>query len=243
MDRAFLIVLAAIAIVIVAVVGGAIGFVIIASDPATQAQRACASGQMGPPGGCRNFRITLHTSNRVEYTYDLADGSHCIGYEEVDRRGPFGLTAGGGGGSTCAPPGQPAPTLNGPPAPPTAYPDGNPACTGAVSFAGPAQTDNGFQVTMTNTSGATCDVSGPAGVVFLDAYGQPMNVEVQAANEASAVVVLAPGAGAVYDFDAGNGPCVRPSNIAVIAASGSQQLSAPERVCEPIKTRSARPAG
>jgi hypothetical protein len=240
MDRALVIVLAACAVVLVGLVGGAIGFVFVASDPAVQAQRACASGQVAPGTACSNFRVTARSANRVEYTYDLSDGSHCIGSEQVESRGAFGFPNRVSGEGTCSPAGQPRPTLGGPPAPPTAYPDGNPACTVGVSFSGPAQTDAGFAVMVTNGSIGTCDVSGPASLLFLDSYGQPITVAVEVANEASSSVVLKSGASAVYDFDAGSGPCVRAANIVVIAAGGSQELSAPPRVCAPITAHSAR---
>ncbi len=235
MDRAVVIALAALAVVLVGVIGAGLGFVALSGDPAMQAQRQCAQQR------CTHLKITLHTASRVEYSYDLPDGSHCDGFNESHRSGPFGFGGGyGSGGSGCAPAGQ---TIYGPgkPAPaPTLFPDGNPPCRGAVGFGAPVNTPAGFEVVITNNSSVTCDVAGPAKLMFLDASSRPMNVVNQPASETWTAVALAPGAAAVFAFDVGTSRCVTPSGMVVIASAGTQPVAAPGQVCEPVISHPAR---
>src|SRR5919204_71450 len=117
MERAGVIAAAVVIFAVVATNGGAVGFVIVQSDPAVQAQRNCEQS----PSGCRNFKVTARTANRVVYAYDQADGSHCEGFEQIDQRGFLGQPTRTSGGASCTPGNQLGSGAG--PSPPT-YPDG-----------------------------------------------------------------------------------------------------------------------
>src|SRR5919201_1694164 len=126
MERAVVIGAAVVILAVAATIGAGIGFVVLSTDPVIQIQRNCSSGQMGPPGGCKNLVITQRTRDRVEYRYELADGTRCQGYQEIDSRGAFGLPTTSEGGTTCEgaaiPPGGTTATST------TTFRDGNPGC-------------------------------------------------------------------------------------------------------------------
>lgn len=107
MDRAVVIAFAVLGLAIAAAMGAGVGFIYFATSPASQVQQMCARTH------CRNLKFTLSTPNRVEYTYDLPDGSQCSGYQEV-RRGVLGMPSGGSGGSGCGPNTRARPTIGGP---------------------------------------------------------------------------------------------------------------------------------
>jgi hypothetical protein len=190
---------------------------------------------MGPAGGCKNLVITARTRDRVDYAFDLADGTHCQGYQQVDRRGFLGLGMGGEGGTTCAS----SPVTAGPSAP-TVFPDGNPGCS-TLALTGPTATEHGFQLVATNTGAVTCDIGGLAKLEFLDGAGNPINVEMQVSSTATPVA-LRPGASAIYDFAVGPGRCQSAAAMVVVNEAGSQQLGAPASICPPIFENPAKPA-
>jgi Protein of unknown function (DUF4232) len=235
MERAVVIAAAILVLAIVGSIGAGVGFVFLMGDPAFLVQRQCASGQMGPPGGCKNLVITARTRDRVDYSYELADGTHCQGFQQVDKRGFLGLAMGGEGGTTCTP----SPVTVGPSASPL-FPDGNPGCT-SLSLAGPTATASGFQLVATNAGPVTCDIGGLAKLEFLDADGKPLNIDMQFSSSALPVA-LQPGASAIYDFQTGQGRCPTPATMLVVNEAGSQQLGAPASVCPPIFENPAKPA-
>jgi hypothetical protein len=236
MNRAVVIGASVVILAVVGTIGAGIGFIVLSSDPAIQIQRQCAAGQMGPPGSCKNLVITRRTRDRVEYTFDLGDGTHCGGYQQVRGRGLFGLTITSEGGSTCPGPGVPPVGPGGT----MVFPDGNPACTN-VSLVG-APTARGFQVAVTNSSNTACEIAPIANVLFLDAGGQPLNIDLQVSPETSSSVVLQPGAAAIYAFDGGTAGCQAPAAILFIDEAGAQQLASPGRICSPVVEHPARRA-
>jgi hypothetical protein len=223
-ERALAVVGAVLLVLVVGTVGAGIGFVYLTTDPALQAQRGC--------GGCTHFTITSRTADRVEFTYDQPDGSHCQGYEEV-RHGFLGLPTAGSGGSVCAPAGQPLPVPGAAPPPATPFPDGNPGCV-KLQVKGPVARSGGFEVVVTNLGTATCDIDGLAKVLYLDPSGTPLDVASAPAGEAVAPVALKTGASAAFDFDYGGGPCQTPARFVFIMAAAAPQLPSPGLVCAPV---------
>lgn len=239
MDRALLVALAAAVVVLVGAIGAAIGLAMLSGDPAMMVQRNCSGQRMGPPGGCRNLRITARTQDRVEYTYDTGSGYHCTGYLEVRGRGPF-LFGGSAssGGTTCGPQGQPLGPPPGPPPPPTPFADGSPPCSTLV-YGAPVATGTGFEVTITNGGGGVCDVTGPAKLVVLDSRNMAVGVTDQPSTEPSPLIRLAPGGSARLDFDTGSGPCVAASSIVVLYSAPARPMPWPHIVCGPITSHPA----
>lgn len=242
MDRAIVVALAAAALVLVAVIGAGLGFVATLSDPEMQARQQCDHTQSGPgvPQGCRNFKVIARTGNRVEFAYDTNTGDHCEGYVQSERRGPLGL--GGGmtmGGSACSPAGQP---IARGPVQVTPYPDGNPPCLGALALAGPLPTPTGFAIIATNTGPTTCEIAGPAKLIFLDSGSRPLAVPEQPAAETAAAVILGAGQAARLDFDAGGSGCWMTTRIIVSLEHAGGSVSGPFTICGPVVAHTARPA-
>lgn len=247
MDRGVVVALVALGVVLAGVIGAGVGFVVIVSDPLANPAAHCHAMSVssnGPPAGpppagtCRNFRVVDRTTSRVDYTYDLPDGSHCVGYTKVDRRDFLGLPTSSSGGAACAPAGQPIPRI-GAPAAPTPFADGNPPCA-KLSYAGPRPTAAGFEVLLTNPGPSTCDVGGPAKVVFLGAGGQMLSVANQPAAEPAPDIALAPQGSARLDFDAGAGPCVSATAVVVAYRASSPPLPWSGQVCGPVISHAAR---
>lgn len=238
MDRAVVIAFAVLGVALAGVIGLGIGFLYISGDPMLQVQRRCSSGQLGPPGGCRNLKITAHTSSRVEFTYDLANGGHCTGYQEIHRGGPFGLAGGGGGGEGCGAPGQPAPGIGMAPPRPTPFPDGNLPCSfGQVTLTVPPPTATGFAIQVTNKSAAACDLQGPAKVIFLDSNNRSLAVDLQPAAESGGAIALAPGGTAAFTFDNGFARCQTVTSVILAGGVGGPPMATPGlRACSPVIT-------
>ena len=234
MDRTVVIAAAVVVLAVAGTIGAGIGFVLLSNDPAIEIQRECASGQLGPPGGCKNLVVTARTKDRVDYTFELSDGTRCEGYQHI-ARGPLWLPAASDGGATC--PGQPMPPVG--PSPTPMAPDGNLLCTNVSLVMVPVE--HGFQVVMTNASGTTCEVEPVAKVLFLDNNGQPLNVGMEISTEVSSTLVLAPGAAAVYSFESNTGNCQAPAAILFINPATTQQLASPGRLCFPVLEHPARP--
>lgn len=241
MERSLVVSVGILAAVLFGIVGTAWGLLYVATDPVRGADHICSGRPAGAPH-CSNFRITARTPNRVEFSYDQSDGSHCAGYEEV-RRGPLGVPAGGGSVANCGSPGQaPQMPTAGPPSP-TPFPDGNPSCVGLLGLAAPVATAAGFELRVTNTSAFPCDVSGAAKLLFLDANGRPLPITVQPAGDATPIVVLLPATSAVLDFDFGAQACATPARMTVVlGGGGGPPVDAPENVCGPVTAHAARPA-
>jgi hypothetical protein len=110
-------------------------------------------------------------------------------------------------------------------------------------FTAPVVTQSGFEVRMTNGSSVNCDVVGPAKVVFLDSSGRRLDLAEQPSTETPVVVVLVPGAAAVFDFEFGTAKCATPAKMVVITVAAGDELSSPGQVCAPLTAHPVRLAG
>ncbi len=233
MDKAIVIALAALGMAIAAAMGAGVGFAYLAGDPSNQVAQQCRVVH------CVNLKITGRTANHVDYTYDTPDGMHCVAYNQVTRRGLFGLPSGGGGGATCAAAGQPLPLPGKQPAPPTPFPDGNPPCSASPltlrQLSGPFPTSTGIEIRLTNNTGAACDVAGPVDVQFLPANGAPLNVRVLQAAEPRSALAIPAGGTAAFAIDNGRSGCQGYARVIMIGPVGGPSLeSSPGTVCVPV---------
>lgn len=209
MDRAVVVALVALGVVLVGVIGAGVGYAYFFNTPVAQVERDYAAGRLGPAGIYSNLRIVASTSDSVVYEFDLADGQHCTGRRTVGRRGL--IVSGSSGMVSCSggPWGQ-------------QFPPTQVNCSALTATAtGPNPTSTGFAVIVTNTSAAPCHLMGPVRVEFLPApgLGPPANVDLRAAREPSVDLVLQPGRTAELDYDvAGGGPCYSSGSVEVLVA-------------------------
>lgn len=222
MDRAVVIALAALAVVLVGVIGAGLGFLYFSSSPVSEVRREYQAGELGSPGVYSNFRVITSTPDYIEFEFDIGDGQHCKGSRRVARVGPM-MRAGSGVVSCSGGPWQ------------HNFPPGQVNCDSRTARAiGPMLTASGFTIQIQNTGSVPCHVSGPMQVLFFSGpvgSSRPLNVDLRGGADQPADVVLQPGQTAVAAYDVAGGPrCYSASGMSVLAA-GPPLVAGPVRVC------------
>lgn len=233
MGRAVVIGLAALAVVLVGVIGAGLGFVYFSSSPVGEVRREYQAGELGPSGVYSNFQVVTSTSDYVEFEFDIADGQHCKGNRRITRVGPM-MRSGSGFVSCSGGPWQ------------HNFPPGQVNCDSRTAAAiGPTPTAGGFTIQIQNTGSAPCHLFGPLRVLFFSGSigsSRPLNVDLRASSDQAVDVALLPGQTAIATYDvAGGSTCYSASGVSVLA-DGPPLAAGPVHVCGQVIAHPVQPA-